>query len=219
MVDTEEKTWSYSHFLYKLYEPFNITLQNVTKILQMKREQTDELLHDILKHFRALQTEMIEANIKLRQNKIYIHCVDIDYKYPDNYNFFAECEKFIKSCGIIVFEHLQNFEVVKKFIEMYKHTLTTVRHPLSGDTLWHLSPFIIDLMHIYVINIYNFRGETPNERRMLAELLGFPQIEKFPHDADNNWHEDTIVFVDNECTKKVREPVALCKFLKKNGVK
>lgn len=228
MVAAFTSSWSYSHFLYKLYQPFRSIIDNADTVMQMTRPQVEELLQKMIVRLNELHGEMQKSRLSLRPNRMYIHCVDIDYDYPQNYNFLVACEKFIESSGIIVFQHLQNFEIVKKYIEMYKG-VTTAQHPLTADTLWHLSPFNIDMMHVYVVNIYNFRGETPNERRMLAELLNFPQVHRMPFDVKNVWDEDSHIFVDcsnggggdggDETTIDLREPVALCKSIRKNGIR
>lgn len=213
-------SWSYGHFLYKLYEPYETVIQDADLLLSFTQEQANDLLVKFLQRYNELEMEMNRSNIKLRPNKMYIHCVDIDYDFPDNYDFLGECRKFIKSSGVIVFQHLNNFNIIKKYLEMFKRELPTAQHPLTADTLWHLNPFNIDMLHVYVLNLYNFRGETPNERRLLAELLNFPIIGKFIFDTDNKWDMDTRIYIDQDCKDEdAREPAALCKYIRKNGAK
>lgn len=204
--------------MYRLYEPFSTFVNDDDTILNLTQQQVHESINAIMKHCSELERIMHTKNIKLRPNKIFVHSIDIDYDYPENYNFIKECKNFIMSSGFIVFQHLHNFEIVKKYLEIYKLNLPLARHPLTGDTLWHLSPFLIDMLHVNVINVYNFRGETPNERRLLAELLHFPQIGKFPLDIDNSWDMKSQLFVDKQ-EERQREPVALCNNIRKNGRK
>lgn len=201
--------------MYQLRRPFESELDNLVYLLSLSAAQVDTLLQRILRHCDQLEEQMKHSNIVLRANRMFIHCVDVDYIFPDNYRFVEECRKFVASSGFIVFDHLYHFELVQKFLEMFKQALAKAQHPLTGDTLWHLNPFTIDMMQAEIFNIYNFRGETPNERRLLAELLNFPPVAQFPLDCHNTWDMESLVFVDSECDS-AREPLALCRFIRKN---
>lgn len=208
-------SWSYSHFMYKLVTPFEDELVSVERLLLLTDKEIENLLQRILNHCNRLRNEMINGNIVLRPNKIYVHCVDVDYSFPCKYNFIEACRNFIRSAGIIVFNHLDNFEIIVKFLSHFRQILSRSQHPMTGDSLWHLNPFIMDMIQTELVHMYNFRGETPNERRMLAELLKFPQVTKFPMDITNTWDMSSMVFVDKKCTTE-RDPLGLCKFIKKN---
>ncbi|WBR61480.1 hypothetical protein [Drosophila suzukii associated hytrosavirus 1] len=208
-------TWSYSYFMYLLRQPFETELNNWYSLIKLSENEVNTLLKRILLHCNKLEEQMKLTNVKLRPNRMFIHCVDINYEYPNDYNFIDECRKFIMSAGIIVFDHLNNFEVIKHFLIMFRQTLSKAQHPLTGDTLWHLNPFTIDMLQAEIFNIYNFRGETPNERRLLAELLNFPPSRRFPLDHENTWDMTTMVYMDPDCDND-REPLALCKYIKKN---
>lgn len=214
-VSPSSSSWSYSYFMYKLVTPFEDELVSVERLLLLTDKEIENLLQRILNHCNKLRNEMINENIVLRPNKIYVHCVDVDYSFPYKYNFIEACRNFIRSAGIIVFNHLDNFEIIVKFLSHFRQILSRSQHPMTGDSLWHLNPFIMDMIQTELVHMYNFRGETPNERRMLAELLKFPQVTKFPMDIMNNWDMSSVVFVDKKCTTE-RDPLGLCKFIKKN---
>lgn len=209
-------SWSYSHFMYLLCEPFQSELENVSTLLSKNLNEIEKLVKKIYERCVQLENEMQTNRITFRQNKIFIHYFDVDYVYPEDYNFIRVCKEFIKSRGILVFDHLDNFQIIKKYLELENQTLSKVQHPMTADTIWHLNPFIIDMSQAEIRFIYNFRGETPNERRNLAELMDFPSISKFPVDVTNEWDEKTMTYVDKKCDKIIREPQALCKFIKKN---
>lgn len=192
-------SWSYSYFLYLLQRPFEHELNDINFILSSCYDVISKLLKQLNKQCDLLEKEMYEKQIVFRPNKIYIHCLDIDYDFPDDYNFIDTVRNFINTSGIICFNYLDNFKIVKQFLEWFQQPLCKVYHPLTGDTIWHLNPFLIDLMRVEIANIYNFRGESPNERRQMAEIFNFPAITKFQLDITNNWTMETEIYVDGKC--------------------
>lgn len=200
--------------MYMLYQPFEIQLavENVKTMTEL--HHIDSLTQQIRENFDQLYQQMMNRNINLRPNKIYVQCFDIDYTFPVNYDFIKQCMKFIDSTGFIVFNHLNNFTIVEKFIGHKWQELSKVQHPLTGDTLWHLNPFFIDMFQGKITDIYNLRGESPNERRLLAELMNYPNVGKFPLDVTNSWNNQSRIFVNNDCTITSHEPLGLCKHIK-----
>lgn len=190
--------------------PFLDQINDVDFVLNMDKATVNNMLI----HMRNCCNQVTTP---LRPNKIYIHNVDIDYTFPEEFSFIDMCKRYVDSSGIIVFQHLNNFEVVKKFLKWYPQDLGHAQHPITGDSIWHLNPFLIDMMQAEIHSLYNFRGETPNERRLLAELLNFPVVEKIPLDVENAWTENTMVYVDRRTTHG--EPLSLCKFIRRNGPK
>lgn len=130
------------------------------------------------------------------------------------YDFIGACRKYIMSSGIIAFDYLYDYEVINKYLTLYNTSLPTVQHPITGDTVWHLQPFLIDLMSAKIHNLYNFRDESPKQRRRMATQLDFPPPRKFPVDQHNVWTEWSMNFVDRR-SDRVREPLALCRYIKK----
>lgn len=200
--------------MYLIYEPFKDQL-NAKNIISFDGTHIESLTRQLLTRCEELQQQMLSSSISLRANKLYIQCYDINYIYPPNYNFIEKCKDFIRSTGFIVFNHLDNFEIIRNFLSHNPTQLSRTQHPLTGDTLWHLNPFTIDMLQAEILNVYNFRGETPNERRMMAELLNLPSVTKFPQDTTNSWNNESIIFVNENCDMP-REPLALCKYIRKN---
>lgn len=213
--NTQSSSWSYSHFMYLLHRPFYDDLNDFEKLLITSNEDIELLLKDIRNECIRLAKEMHIKKIKFRQNKMFVHCIDVDYIYPDNYNFIENCLHFIDSAGIIAFHHLNKYDLIKKLRGHFQNKLSMCKHPLTADTIWHLNPFLMDFMRVNIINVYNFRGETPTDRRSLAELMNFPTITKFPVDEHNVWDIDMPTFVDISCEKTIRDPLSLCNFIRK----
>lgn len=200
--------------MYQLRLPFDQVLNDVSAILALSDEQLDNLIEDMTTHCEMLKGRLRDNRIELRPNKLHIHCIDVDYIFPPNYRFVDECCNFVRCGGMIVFDHLENFEIIRRLLERPKQNLSMCSHPITGDTLWHLNPFVIDLMQAEISNVYNFRGETPNERRLLADLLRLPQVGRFPVDITNIWDMTTLVYVDSGCDMS-RDPLALCRYIKR----
>lgn len=207
-------SWSYSHFLYRLRQPFVDEL-TYDKLMALTVDQSNQLISRILNECNNLQRNMRNQSITLRPNKLYIQCFDVDYLFPPDYKFINKCQEFVKSSGFIVFDHLNRFDVIRKYLTYYAGPLSRAQHPVTGDTLWHMNPFMMDMMHAEIQNLYNFRMETPNERRILAELLDFPLVQKFPEDVENLWTDISQIYVVGNCIVE-REPLTLCKFIKKS---
>lgn len=215
-MNNTNKTWSYSHFMYRLINPFKDELENVEGLLAKTYEEAEILIKNILDNLSALEESMTTNKIKLRPSKIFVHCIDIEYTFPEKYNFIEACRNFVQSSGIIVFDHLDKFEVIKKYLNFYKTALSQTQHPITGDTMWHLNPYTIDIFEPRIWDAYNFRDETPSERRLLAEFLDLPLIRKFPLDENNIWTQETEIYVDVKCREEsTRAPLNICKYLHK----
>lgn len=215
VVNVAAETWSYSHFMFLLYEPFNAELENVDLLISFTDEEVTKLIARIYNHLEFLVKKMNNESIAFRENKIYIYCFDIEYDYPDDYKFVDACRNFVRSCGIIIFNHLDNYEVIKKYLYQYKRQICNARHPLTGDTIWHLSPFIIDILEASLDYLFNFRKETPYDRRYQVEIFNFPILKRFPLDKLNEWNLDTKIFVEKCEQKEIRDPLSMCRIIKK----
>lgn len=208
-------TWSYSHFMYLLRKPFECELSNCEKILNLTDAEIEKFINQMLTKCIELEYEMFEKKLSLRQNKIYIRSTDVDYSYPENYDFIKACKQFIKTYGIIVFDHLENFDIIKKFLSLKGGCLSNSRNPFTGDTIWHTNPFIIEMTGAELTDIYNFRGETPNDRHFMSLLFNLPQVGTCPLDVHNLWDENTYIYVEKSCDIPSRDPLSLSKFIKK----
>lgn len=190
---------SYGDFLRTISAPYTHLLDTADKVLQIDRATMDRLLDEMVE-----RCESLRHGVNMMPEKVYFHRLDIDYSYPPQYDVVNECKQYIRSSGIVVFNYLDNFEIVKRYLGWYTRALSRAQYPLTGDTMWHLNPFLIDMMHAEILNVYNMRGETPSERRLMAELLHVPVVGS--------------VVVENSNGRRTGEPLALCKFIRRNGV-
>ena len=210
-------TWSYSHFMYLLRKPFEHELKNCEKLLNLNEDEIREFINQIMSKCNELEYQMLEQNLSLRQNKIYIRSTDVDYSYPENYNFIEACKQFIQNFGIIVFDHLDNFDIINKFLSLNDGVLAKCVNPFTGDTIWHTNPFIIEMTGAELFNMFNFRGETPNDRHFMSMLFNFPQVGTCLLDIHNLWDENTYIYAEKSCDIPPRDPLSLSKIIRKQN--
>lgn len=206
-------TWSYSYFMYRLYEPFVEVVTN--NIEELEERDIEKLLNEFLRMCKNLQNEMKEKKISFRQNMLAIQKTDTEYSYPDGYDFIRACNEFILAGGIIAFMHLDSLNVINKCLRIFGQKLAHAKHPLTGDSIWHLSPFLMDIIQVDVYNLYNYRGETARERRAIMELFNYNQVRRLPVDKENVWDEDTITYAEVVDLEEMRDPLTLCKQIKR----
>lgn len=214
-------SWSYSHFMYLIYKDFQHIIDNINYVLEASPSEIENLLYKINAKLESLERQIQTENIILRPNKIYIHDVDVEYNFPDNYNFIEKCKTFISSSGIIVFNYLGNFPVISRYLEIYGNTLSYVKHPITADTIWHLNPFIMDMYCLKSFDkvIYNFRRETVEDRRFMAITFDFPPVYIFPLDEHNTWNMDSEIYLEDYATEEVKKtfnsPLSRAKYITK----
>lgn len=217
-MSSKTKTWSYSHFLHRLYEPFDKELDNVDNLLENydTADKMNSLLDRIMEKCLQLEAQMSNEKITLRPNKMFIHSFDVVYEYPDDHNFMGMCHEYIKSSAVVVFQHLCNFKLIKLCLGIYDQKLSTAQHPLTGDTMWHLSPHIMDMVDASINNLYNFRDETPNQRHMMSTMFNLHPVVKFQHDIDNTWNIDTRIYVDKKLPPPPKDPMTMSRIIKRH---
>lgn len=209
-------SWSYSHFMYLLRQPFEGEWSDCTKLVDMPEPDLEQLIVRLLARCDELENKMLSENLSLRQNKIYTRSTDVSYSYPENYDFIGACRQFIKTYGIIVFDHLDKFEVIRSFLLRGSQVLAKSFDPFTRDTIWHLNPFITEFAEADVRNMYNFRGESPDDRHAMSLLFNLPQIGSCPLDVHNLWDESSFIYADKSCDIPPRDPLSLSKFIKKS---
>lgn len=198
------QTWSYSHCLYQLRKPFEHKLADANYLLTLSPSQIEEFLSDMLATCNTIEQDLRDQSIGLRPNYVFVQRFDLPYEYPNvqresqcptgetagynEYPLFEKYRQYIRSSAVIVFEHLENFELIKRYLDLYKRPLSLVTHPLTGDTLWHLNPYMIEMMHARITNLLNYRGESPHDRLLQADIFDFPIVGTFPLDVDNSWN-------------------------------
>lgn len=216
---------SYSNFLFRVRQPFldQFTKENILKIVnydENKLTQPVEPITDALSQFlqklidRFMELKQ-EIGVNLIPNKINVHCYDINYEWPDDYDFYKLTEKFIRNGGMLVFAHLDNYELIKIYLSIFQHNLSELQYPITGDTIWHLNPFLIDMLDARIYNLVNFRNESPNDLRTIYEIYNLPTIKQFPDDVNNQWIDGRDNIFANEELYCKSNPVTNCRYLKR----
>lgn len=130
------------------------------------------------------------------------------------YDYIGACRNYITGGGMIAFDYLYDYGVITRYLDMYSEELPTLQHPITGDTVWHVQPFLVKLLGAEIHNLYNFRAETPKTCMLRAYKINYPPPRKFPTDKYNVWHNKSMNFVDRPCDL-IRDPLALCTRIEK----
>lgn len=117
----------------------------------------------------ALQLKNKYNNKKLLQTlKDKYNIIDLA-NYPDNYDPFFAIELFLNNQGVELWKNSHNITYVNNWLKTSQYPI--LQHPLTGDTIFHKNPNIIQLLNLDVslYNVQNFDG-VPVEYNKLTEL-------------------------------------------------
>lgn len=111
--------------------------------------------------------ELYNKAVNIRHNKNYkeilkkFKCVvnsNEKYSYPEDYDPYFAIELYFNNNGIELWENSKNYAYINEWLNKCPYTL--LQHPVTGDTIFHLNPNIIQICNQdYSLNyVQNFSG-------------------------------------------------------------
>lgn len=118
--------------------------------------------------------ELFDIAIKNKNNKnlskiLKNYSINDLSEFPIEYDPHFAIELFFNSKGIELWENAKNYTYIERWLKQCEYTL--LQHPVTGDTIFHINPNIIQIFNLNVAlnNVQNFSG-VPVKYNALKEI-------------------------------------------------